>query len=1255
MSGRGHGVWFSPTSISKLTPPSVYARGLSIFLLQGVRSLHVRGVSEGHWVVEGEVQGTAPKPYHTEVHAHLDEAKGGLSRWWSVCSCPVQHDCKHAVALLLKAAYAGGEVAAGSVQGEGGALSPAEAKQREQAARQERARQLAQRRREERARQALAWLQLAPDAAQTQPAAGVDAQRPKQPLYVLDWWVSRSGPRKLVVQLWASTPRLKGPGWTRARPAELDDFVAPWRLAQGTGALTPDDRDLLQLMRALPVAVTGYGSAPTHWLLDGPAAEGMLPRMAGTQRLFWRDEGGGPGLPLRWGPAQPLSWQWVSQAEEEGHEAATEEAGEGEGGAEVWWRPEPRLPEPELALAANEPALWYVHTTAGLVGPVQAQAEVARRLLAAPPLPQRLLLKHPNALRMQLQGVVEPPPVLPQLAVVGGAPRWRLTVMRWAEVLGDPQFEPLQAQWQTRSRARAARGKDPASLVDAEVAGAWEHLAQQPPQRSVVALLRFDYQGVCGLWPLDALPLQSATDARGAEVLVQREVRSERAAHAALQGLQLVDVGHGVWAAREAGAGPWLGWADEDYRVLREAGFELTLAPSVRGLVRHAQRLDAGLRPAGAAAPQGTRAGSGAEGAPGAEDAGDAEGGGAAAAGGGSGGALSQWFDLSLGLEVDGQRLDVLPMLPALIEAMSPALHAAHAGGEGGSEEGDEPWPGLPPWTYLPAPDGVSFVRVATRALAPWVAALLELFDGAPAGETARLSRLQAMRFALGEGVQWDGAPALRALAQQLKAQGQLPEVPVPSGLQAQLWPHQRQGLNWLQFLRAHGLGGILADDMGLGKTLQTLAHIQCEYEAGRLDRPALVIAPVSLMGNWQREAARFCPGLRTLVWHGAQRRERAAELAAAAQLVIAPYSLLHRDRALWLEQPWHLVVLDEAQHIKNASTQAAQVVTALQARHRLCLSGTPIENHLGEMWSLFHFLMPGFLGSQAQFVRRYRTPIEKHGDRQRLQQLRARLTPFILRRTKASVAHELPPKVESVWAVQLQGKQADLYETIRLSTEQAVRAAIAEKGLARSQIVFLDALLKLRQVCCHPGLVKLPAAAKVGHSAKLERLMAALPEMLAEGRRVLLFSQFTSMLGLIEAELKRAGIAWVKLTGQTQKRDEVIERFTRGEVPLFLISLKAGGVGLNLPQADTVIHFDPWWNPAAEQQATDRAHRIGQTQSVWVIKMVAQGTIEERILALQARKAQLAQDVYSGSSARAQPLFTEEDVRELLKPMSAD
>ena len=364
--------------------------------------------------------------------------------------------------------------------------------------------------------------------------------------------------------------------------------------------------------------------------------------------------------------------------------------------------------------------------------------------------------------------------------------------------------------------------------------------------------------------------------------------------------------------------------------------------------------------------------------------------------------------------------------------------------------------------------------------------------------------------------------------------------------------------------------------------------------------------------------------------------------------------------------------MLDEAQNIKNANSQAARVVGELQARHRLCLSGTPMENHLGELWSLFNFLMPSFLGGQPRFRALYRTPIEKYGDTERLDRLRRRVSPFMLRRAKRDVATDLPDKQESIASVDFGDSQADLYETIRLATEKTVRDALANKGLARSQIQILDALVKLRQVCCDPRLVPAPADGQVSaaSSAKLDWLMETLPEMIAEGRRVLLFSQFTSMLALIEQALAQRQMSWVKLTGQSQNRDDIIERFTSGEVPLFLISLKAGGVGLNLPQADTVIHYDPWWNPAAQNQATDRAHRIGQTQPVMVYKLVAQGTIEERIMALQDRKASLANRLFGTETAGdantstgdqllpgfglpADTLFTESDLAALLQPLA--
>ena len=436
-----------------------------------------------------------------------------------------------------------------------------------------------------------------------------------------------------------------------------------------------------------------------------------------------------------------------------------------------------------------------------------------------------------------------------------------------------------------------------------------------------------------------------------------------------------------------------------------------------------------------------------------------------------------------------------------------------------------------------------------------------------------------------------------------------------------------------MQTLRALEVGGILGDDMGLGKTLQTLAHLLLEKQAGKLDRPSLVVMPTTLIPNWQDEAARFAPSLKVATLHGTTRRQLYQHLTDY-DLLLTTYALLPRDIDLLADVPLHVLVLDEAQNIKNASSKAAQAAGRLNARQRLCLTGTPLENHLGELWSLFHFLMPGWLGDTKQFTRDYRTPIEKHGDADRLDHLTKRIKPFLLRRRKEQVAQELPPKNEILHWVELSPAQRDLYETVRLAMDSKVREEIDRKGLARSQIIILDALLKLRQVCCDLRLVKGDVARPVrgGTSGKLDSLMEMLTELLAEGRRILLFSQFTSMLSLIEEELQSRTIDYVQITGETKDRRTPVKRFQNGEVPLFLISLKAGGTGLNLTAADTVIHYDPWWNPAAENQATDRAHRIGQSKPVFVYKLIARATVEEKIQQLQQRKAELAAGVLDAS-----------------------
>jgi SNF2 family DNA or RNA helicase len=465
------------------------------------------------------------------------------------------------------------------------------------------------------------------------------------------------------------------------------------------------------------------------------------------------------------------------------------------------------------------------------------------------------------------------------------------------------------------------------------------------------------------------------------------------------------------------------------------------------------------------------------------------------------------------------------------------------------------------------------------------------------------------------------------------------------------LRPYQQQGLEWMQFLRRHQLAGVLADDMGLGKTVQTLAHVLAEKQAGRLDRPALVVMPTTLVPNWLAEAARFAPGLKVLSLHGAQRKD-SFDRIGESDLVLTTYPLVWRDHEALAGQAYHLLILDEAQYVKNAASRGAAAIRQLDARHRLCLTGTPLENNLGELWAQFDFLLPGFLGSQQDFNKRWRNPIEKFGDEARRELLARRLRPFMLRRKKDEVATELPPKTQIVTTVELEAGQRDLYETVRTAMQKKVREAIAGQGLARSHIIVLDALLKLRQACCDPRLVKL-SGAKAAQSAKLDMLMTMVPALLAEGRKVLLFSQFTAMLDLIAEALDDGGIPYVILTGETGDRSLPVQRFQRGDVPLFLISLKAGGVGLNLTAADTVIHYDPWWNPAAENQATDRAHRLGQDKPVFVYKLIVAGSIEEKIVALQERKAALADSILSDRAAGS-AAFSSEDIEALFAPLPA-
>jgi SNF2 family DNA or RNA helicase len=480
--------------------------------------------------------------------------------------------------------------------------------------------------------------------------------------------------------------------------------------------------------------------------------------------------------------------------------------------------------------------------------------------------------------------------------------------------------------------------------------------------------------------------------------------------------------------------------------------------------------------------------------------------------------------------------------------------------------------------------------------------------------------------------------------------------VPVPEGLNATLRTYQHQGLNWLQFLREYQLNGILADDMGLGKTIQTLAHLLIEKQQGRLTKPVLIVAPTSVIFNWANEIEKFTPQLSYRVLHGSKRQQHFDCFEGhenQVDIIITSYALITKDLALYSQQKFYYLVLDEAHYIKNTKTKLYQAFLTLKAQHKLCLTGTPMENHLGEFWAQFNFLLPGFLGGQRQFTKLFRTPIEKHGEQERKQLLNQRIKPFILRRTKDKIATELPPKTEIIQKLRIEGQQAELYESVRLAMDSRLKDIIADKGLKRSQIEVLDALLKLRQVCNHPKLLSLEGAKKVNQSAKLDYLMETLPEQIAEGRKILIFSQFTSMLALIEDELVAEGIDFVKLTGSTTNRQAVVDKFQEGEVPVFLISLRAGGVGLNLTAADTVIHFDPWWNPAVENQATDRAYRIGQDKPVFVYKYIIENSIEEKIQKIQQNKAELAKALLSEEVSDNKLSLTDDILGSLLAPLS--
>ncbi|MEX0448833.1 DEAD/DEAH box helicase [Spiribacter sp. 221] len=605
------------------------------------------------------------------------------------------------------------------------------------------------------------------------------------------------------------------------------------------------------------------------------------------------------------------------------------------------------------------------------------------------------------------------------------------------------------------------------------------------------------------------------------------------------------------------------------------------------------------------------------------------------------------WFSFALTIEVDGERHALMPLLLALIRDNPAAMSPAYL-------DAIDPASSL----LVDLGDG-RLVPVPARRLVPLLKGLTELYDPAARLYDGRLmlplgrsNVLDAVDEAEGHALHWVGDADLRRLGRELNRLDPQAGVATPRGLHGVLRPYQREGVAWLQRLARLELGGVLADDMGLGKTLQVISHLLLEKESGRARAPSLVVVPTSLLFNWAREAEKFAPGLRVLQLHGPQRHAGYARLAEY-DLVLTTYSLLVRDIERLRAQSWHLLVLDEAQAVKNPRAQAARAVRTLEARQRLSLTGTPLENHLGELWSQFDFVAPGLLGNAAAFKRVYRRPIEQEGDDSRLEALRERVAPFLLRRTKQAIASDLPAKTEIPLYAELAGAQRDLYEQLRIAQAPRVREALARPGEPQNRVRILDALLKLREVCCDPRLIR-EASVGGSSSAKLDLLLELIDDLRQAGRRVLVFSQFTRMLALIETALEARGLTWAKLTGETRDREAQVARFQAGEVPIFLISLKAGGTGLNLTAADTVIHYDPWWNPAVTRQATDRAHRIGQDQPVFVYHLLTRDTVEDRIMALQRDKAALGERLLGDAGTAGADVLDTDTVERLFQPLDS-
>jgi superfamily II DNA or RNA helicase len=540
------------------------------------------------------------------------------------------------------------------------------------------------------------------------------------------------------------------------------------------------------------------------------------------------------------------------------------------------------------------------------------------------------------------------------------------------------------------------------------------------------------------------------------------------------------------------------------------------------------------------------------------------------------------------------------------------------------------------------------------------VASMMEIFadcasDDAGRSGAFRLSNIYApfVKSSLDglDGVDIEDTAAWRKQASQMNRALEISDTPLPPALAAILRPYQKDGVNWLRFLEAQHFGGILADEMGLGKTLQALVWLQLERtHANVRGKPSLIVCPTTLVLNWAEEAARFTPDLKVTVLSGAD-RHRLWDTLLESDLVITSYALIRRDLKQLLNVEFAALVLDEAQHIKNRSTRNARAAKELRAHHKIVLTGTPVENSVADLWSIMDFLMPGYLGQHKAFRASYEIPIARGGPEadEAQRKLRRKLHPFLMRRLKRNVAKDLPPKIERTTYCVLTADQQVVYRGLVDQARRRLSDMVATQGFNKSRMEVLTTLLRLRQACCHLDLLKLPDLKAKDPSAKMSLFFELVDEALDGGHRILVFSQFVSMLQILQQEFNARDIATCYLDGRTKERMVEVHRFnTQREIPVFLISLKAGGTGLNLTGADMVIHYDPWWNPAVENQATDRAYRIGQKRTVYSNKLITRGTVEEKVLQMQQRKMAVIDATVESDEQMIRSLNWD-DVQELL------